>query len=207
MILQSSVRRSEEEGIRLIRSPRCILNMNRATENRRGISASGSDGAMVIRNDLSINREAGIALDQLSMVTVSGNTATGNGDGVFLQSVERARIEGNNLSRNSRYGLRMSFSRDGKVTGNSLIQNELGGASLIDCSGCSVYHNNFIENGNLMLPQNAVDNGDNEWDAGPEEGGNYWSDHQVEGNPGASPKKVSTKGTDEYPFEDPDGWK
>jgi hypothetical protein len=69
------------------------------------------------------------------------------------------------------------------------------------------YHNNFIENGNLMMPQNAVDNGDNSWDAGPEAGGNYWSDHQVEGNPGADPKIVPTKGMDRYPFQDPDGWK
>jgi len=141
------------------------------------------------------------------VATVSGNIARGNGDGVFLQSVERASLEGNNLSQNGRYGLRMSYSRDGKVAGNSFIQNGLGGANLIDCSGCSVYHNNFIENGNLMLPQNAVDNGNNEWDAGSEVGGNYWSDHQVEGNPGADPKQVPTKGTDRYPFQDPDGWK
>ncbi len=58
-----------------------------------------------------------------------------------------------------------------------------------------------------MLSQNAVDNGNNAWDAGPGEGGNYWSDHAVEGNPGADLKQVPTKGTDRYPFEDPDGWK
>jgi len=207
MILSSTVTRNDEEGIRLMRSPKCVLNQNRASENRRGISASGSEGATVIRNDLSSNREAGIALDQLSMATVSGNAAIGNGDGVFLQSVSGAKIEGNNLSKNSRYGLRMSYSRDGKVVGNSFVQNGLGGASLIDCTGCSVYHNNFIENGDSMMPQNAVDNGDNAWDGGPELGGNYWSDFAVAGTPGSCPKKVPAKGTDRYPFGDPDGWK
>jgi parallel beta-helix repeat protein len=207
MILSSTVTGNEEEGMRLIRSSKCVLNQNRASENRRGISASGSEGATVIRNDLSSNQEAGIALDHLSMATVSGNAAIGNGDGIFLQSVSGAKIEGNNLSENSRYGLRMSHSRDGKVAGNSFVQNGLGGASLIDCTDCVVYHNNFIENGNSMLPQNAVDNGDNAWDAGPELGGNYWSDHAVEGNPGSSPKKVPAEGMDRYPFGDPDGWK
>lgn len=207
MILNSELRRNAEEGIRLIRSPRSVLNLNRAIENRRGISASGSDGVMVIRNCLSSNPEAGLSLHQLSAATASGNTAQGNGDGIFLQSVVGGKIEGNNLSGNDRYGLRMSNSREGKVTGNTFVRNGIAGVGLIDCRGCSVYHNNFIENGNSILPQNAVDNGDNDWDAGSGEGGNYWSDHQVSGNPGADPKVVPAKGMDRYPFEDPDGWK
>lgn len=206
-ILRSDVIRNRGEGVRLIRSSRCTLNQNTAFENRVGIRASGSDGVMVIRNEISSNYESGLVIDQLSTATVSGNTANGNGDGIFLQAVVGGKIEGNNLSINDRYGLRMSYSRDGKVAGNSFVQNGLGGASLIDCSGCSVYHNNFIDNGNRMLPQNAVDNGDNEWDAGPVVGGNYWSDHQVVGNPGSDPKNLPSKGMDRYPFQDPDGWK
>ncbi len=206
-ILQSLVRDNQEDGIRLTRSQDCLLNMNRAADNRRGISASGSDRAMVIRNELTGNEDGGLVLDQFSEGTVAGNLASENGDGIFLQSASGVYVEGNNLTRNSRYGFRISFSRDGRIVGNSFIQNGLGGVSLIDCSGWRAYHNNFVHNGNPMLPQNAVDNGDNEWDAGPEVGGNYWSDHQVEGNPGSYPRSIPTRGTDRYPFSDPDGWK
>lgn len=82
---------------------------------------------MVIRNEISSNYESGLVIDQLSTATVSGNTANGNGDGIFLQAVVGGKIEGNNLSINDRYGLRMSYSRDGKVAGNSFVQNGLGG--------------------------------------------------------------------------------
>jgi len=162
---------------------------------------------MAIRNNLSKNQEAGLSLQQLSGATVAGCLAAENGEGVFLQAVTGSKVEGNNLSGNGRYGLRMSFSRDGKVVGNTFVQNGLGGVGLIDCGGCLVYHNNFIDNGYPMLPQNAVDNGENSWDAGPVVGGNYWSDHPVSGNPGSDPKQVSTRGMDRYPFQDPDGWR
>lgn len=206
-ILQSRAVENSEEGIRLSISPRSVLNNNHASGNRRGISASGSDGTMVIRSILSDNQDEGLALHQLSAATVAGCKAFANGDGVFLQAVVGSKIEGNNLSNNGRYGLRMSYSRDGKVYGNTFSQNDLGGAGLIDCTGCIVRHNNFIDNGNLMLPQNAVDNGDNSWDGGPEVGGNFWSDHPVTGNPGSDPKPVPTRGMDRYPFQDPDGWR
>jgi parallel beta-helix repeat protein len=206
-ILQARAMGNTEEGIKVSRSPRSVLNNNIASGNRWGIRASGSDGTMVVRSHLSENRDAGLALLQLSAATVAGSSAFDNGDGVFLQAVVGAKIEGNNLSNNRRYGLRMSYSRDGKVYGNTFVENGLGGTGLVDCTGCIIRHNNFIDNGNPMSPQNAVDNGDNSWDGGAEVGGNFWSDHQVTGNPGSDPKTVPTRGVDRYPFQDPDGWR
>ena len=206
-ILQARAMGNTEEGIKISRSPRSVLNNNIASGNRWGIRASGSDGTMVVRSHLSENRDAGLALLQLSAATVAGSSAFDNGDGVFLQAVVGAKIEGNNLSNNRRYGLRMSYSREGKVYGNTFVKNGLGGTGLVDCTGCIIRHNNFIDNGNPMSPQNAVDNGDNSWDGGAEVGGNFWSDHQVTGNPGSDPKTVPTRGVDRYPFQDPDGWR
>jgi len=207
MIIQSMARENEEEGISLTRSHRSVLSQNSVSGNREGIRAAGSDGTVAIRNDLFENEGAGLALHQLSAATVTGNAARGNGDGVTLSSVDGARIESNDLRENRRYGLRVSYSRDGTVAENTFFGNGLCGASLVDSSGFSIRHNNFIDNGSPMLPQNAVDNGANEWDGGAEVGGNFWSDHPTVGNPGSDPRRVPSKGTDRYPYQDPDGWK
>ena len=62
--------------------------------------------------------------------------------------------------------------------------------------------NLFQDNG-----QNAADNGANQWDGGEEAGGNYWSDHQVEGNPSREARPIPGGGVDRYPFADPWGWR
>jgi len=61
----------------------------------------------------------------------------------------------------------MSGSSECNVTDNRFIGNTISGANLIDSHGNYVYHNTFINNG----MQNAVDNGENQWDSGPITGG------------------------------------
>ena len=103
---------------------------------------------------------------------------------------------------NSRYGLRMSNSVGCNVTENSLSDNQIAGANLVDCTNNFLYHNIFANN----VVQNVADNGKNQWDAGPTIGGNYWSDFAVLGNPGNVPRQIPGKGVDRYPFQDPGGW-
>jgi nitrous oxidase accessory protein NosD len=86
---------------------------------------------------------------------------------------------------------------------NSILGNQIAGANLVDCTGNYIYHNIFEANG----MQNAADNGANQWDAGRNVGGNYWSDHEVQGNPSASPRQIPAKGVDHYPFQEPGGWR
>ncbi|MHC1594350.1 MAG: right-handed parallel beta-helix repeat-containing protein [Methanotrichaceae archaeon] len=207
MIRGSRASGNDETGIRLIGSDRCILNGNRVTLNDDGMTLSGSYNCYVLKNNVSSNEGSGIELVHLSGGTVNGNLVLKNKAGIFLQSVQRVHLEGNNLSLNDGYGLRMSYSGDCKVLENELFRNGIGGASLIDCSGNSVYHNSFVDNGNLMLPQNAADNGENSWYRDLPVGGNFWSDHRVVGNPGTVPKEIPSRGTDRYPFQDPGGWK
>lgn len=206
-ILRSDVFNNLNEGVRLMRSPKCILSENHVRENQWGIRLSSSEGNLLIKNDVKQNQDAGISLNQLTGATVTANTAHMNGDGIFLQAAEAVNIDGNNLSLNSRYGLRMSYSTNCKVTGCEFSGNGVSGASLVDCSGNILYHNCFTDNGNWMLPQNAIDNGENLWDGGQTLGGNYWSDHSVIGNPGSVPKKIASIGVDRYPFQDPMGWR
>jgi len=205
-ILNAQIRTCMEEGLRLIRSPICILSDNQIEENEKGISILGSDGCIVTRNNLRSNRGAGLTLDHLSGCTVVGNSALKNRDGTSLQSVSKVKLERNNISFNSHYGVRMSYSSDCKVVDNQFEDNEIGGVSLTDSNDNYVYHNCFIDNGNEMMPQNAVDNGRNFWDKGPSVGGNYWSDHQVGGNPSNVHKSIPSNGVDRYPFQDLNGW-
>ena len=111
-------------------------------------------------------------------------------------------LMGNILGENSRFGLRMSSSKDCNITENNIYDNRMAGANLVDCAGSLLYHNIFAKNG----IQNAADNGQNQWDGGPNAGGNYWSDHEVFGNPANARAKFLGAAVDRYPFQDPRGW-
>jgi parallel beta-helix repeat protein len=202
-ILKCSVRQSREMGIVLSNSHKCQLNGNEAYGNEKGISLSGSNACNISENNASENQRDGISLEQLSDAAVLGNIALRNGQGIFIQSSKNVQIAGNNLSDNNRYGLRMSSSSACNITDNSILGNQIAGANLVDCTGNCIYHNIFEANG----MQNAADNGANRWDAGQNVGGNYWSDHKVQGNPSASPRPIPAKGVDHYPFQEPGGWR
>ncbi len=202
IVKSCSTKGNEEAGIDLTSSRQCWLEGNGAFLNYRGIHLTGSNSCALANNNASVNRRDGISLEQLSDAKVENNTARGNAQGVFVQSSKKLTIYGNNLSENSQYGLRMSSS-SGNVTENSFFENQIAGANLVDCTASFLYHNIFRDNG----IQNAADNGANRWDAGPAQGGNYWSDHKVSGNPSNVPRQIPSKGVDRYPFEDPGGWR
>lgn len=194
--------RNSEAGIMLTDSHKCFLIRNVVYMNDRGIALSGSNACILDENRAESNVQDGFFFEQLSSAELSKNYALRNGQGAFLHSSKKVIVEGNNLSENRKYGIRMSASSECNVTENSFIKNEISGANLVDCRGNFLYHNTFIENGF----QNAVDNGDNYWDAGPKLGGNYWSDHNAVGNPGNAPRQIPSKGVDRYPFQSPGGW-
>lgn len=192
-----------ETGITLTNSHKCELSSNDLFSNDKGIALVGSNSCVLSGNNVSMNRRDGISLEQLSDGEVENNIARGNVQGIFVLSSKRVAIEGNNMTDNSHYGLRMSSARSCNVTENSIIKNQIAGANLVDCTSNFLYHNIFVDNG----LQNAADNGDNQWDAGPKQGGNYWSDHRVTGNPGNEPRQIPSNGVDRYPFQDPGGWR
>jgi parallel beta-helix repeat protein len=202
-LLNCAADQNSEAGIMLTGSHKCFLGKNDVSMNDRGIALSGSNACILTENRAVANIQDGFFLEQLSSAELSENSARENGQGAFVHSSKRVKVEGNNLSENRKYGLRMSISSECNVTGNRFIGNEVSGANLVDCTGNFLYHNVFVENGF----QNAVDNGENHWDAGPEIGGNFWSDHRVKGNPGNTPREIPSKGVDRYPFESQGGWR
>jgi len=194
---------NREDGIMLSLSHKCDLRDNWVISNQRGVSLSGSNSCLLWNNSAQDNRQDGFFFGQLFGAEVAGNRAERNGQGIFVQSAKKLNVSSNELSANSRFGLRMSGSQLCNITDNLIRNNQLSGANLVDCSDNVLYHNEFVDNG----LQNAQDNGENEWDNGPIVGGNYWSDHTVQGNPGKVPRQIPSKGTDRYPFQDPGGWK
>lgn len=173
-----------------------------ASSCQRGISLTGSNSCTLMDNNASENEMDGISLQQLSAAHVQGNLASRNSQGIFALSCRDLYLEKNRLEDNSRFGLRMSGCQGSKITENSISGNEISGANLVDSAENVLYHNLFLDNG-----QNAADNGANQWDGGQEEGGNYWSDHPVEGNPSQKARQIAGKGIDRYPFADPWGWR
>jgi parallel beta-helix repeat protein len=202
IVQNCSTNKNKEEGILLIISHKCRLLFNEAFLNDRGISLSGSNACVLDGNNASRNKRDGITLEQLSIADVQNNTAQGNGQGIYVQSAKDLKIKGNILFMNSRYGLRMSNSVGCNITDNSLSDNQIAGANLVDCTNNLLYHNIFANN----VVQNVADNGKNQWDAGPTIGGNFWSDFAVLGNPGNLQRQIPGKGVDRYPFQDPMGW-
>jgi parallel beta-helix repeat protein len=202
-LLDCKVEWNKGTGIVLSSSQKCILRGNDVSSNDRGIALSGSNACILSNNNAHDNVQDGLSLQQLSSAEVIGNTATGNGQGLFIQSSKKVSVKGNMLCKNSRYGLRMSSSTGCNITDNNITANSLAGANLVDCNGNFIYHNIFMDNG----LQNAADNGANQWDAGPKVGGNYWSDHPVNGNPGNVQRSIPSSGTDRYPFQSQNGWR
>ncbi|MCJ7443925.1 MAG: right-handed parallel beta-helix repeat-containing protein [Methanotrichaceae archaeon] len=202
-LINCTANQNKDDGIALINSHKCLIAENKMQQNSRGLALFGSNACQILNNSLKENKLDGIVLEQLSSAELRGNSALNNSQGVFVQSSQKAKIEGNNLNQNIRYGLRMSFSSLCEIKENNFIRNEISGVNLVDCKDNLLYHNIFVENGY----QNALDNGINQWNAGPKLGGNYWSDHEVSGNPGNSIKEIRTQGIDKYPFQDPGGWK
>ena len=186
----------------LSKSHNCSLIGNAAFSNDRGISLTGSNYCLLQANNASENEKDGITLQQLFYADVQSNIALRNGQGIYVQSSRKLTIKENILGENSRFGLRMSSSLDCNVTENNIYDNRIAGANLVDCLGNLLYHNIFLKNGF----QNAADNGQNQWDGGPGAGGNFWSDHEVLGNPGDVPRQIPGGGVDRYPFQDPRGW-
>jgi parallel beta-helix repeat protein len=202
-VLESSFDQNKEDGVRLIASHSSALLNNTASSNQRGITLSSSNGCRLAANNASGNSMDGFHLEQLSGGEIRGCQAAKNGQGIFLQSCKAVSIENNSLTENDKYGLRMSMSQMCNVTDNLFAENHLSGANLVDCRGNILYHNVFAGNGF----QNAQDNGYDQWDGGPEVGGNYWNDFKVVGNPSASPRQIPSKGVDRYPFQSQYAWR
>jgi len=120
---------------------------------------------------------------------VSGNVITDNENGIIIEGAVGCNvISGNTIMNNGNYGIALitwmplhSPATRNIICGNTITNNSKG-IYLSECSNNRFYHNNFVNNDEQAI----VDNAANFWDDGYPSGGNYWSDYAgVDGYQGA----------------------
>jgi parallel beta-helix repeat protein len=174
--------------VRAANSTLPIFNITAEYVNISGISFSGSNiGVLLSSGNSSISNCTFYSLNKSIYVanssgnSIYNNTITNNAIGIYLQVSSNNTLYNNTLKENS-YGIYL----------NSSYNN-------------SIYHNNII---NSTLLQ-ACDNGNNTWDSGYPNGGNFWSNWTSPDRNGDGvvdyPYPLGNN-TDSYPVIQADGW-
>lgn len=103
---------------------------------------------------------------------VIDNIFFNNDKGLNIFSTEYSTIKNNTFKNHGFQAINLLNSKYNNICRNTFIDNAI--AIIIDeqCNKNKIYNNNFIDN-----IYHAFDNGENEWDAGWEIGGNYWDDY------------------------------
>ncbi|MFH1101488.1 MAG: NosD domain-containing protein [Methanobacteriota archaeon] len=168
-----------------------------------GIRLYQTKNNLVINNTISSNKD-GIYLYRCSygQNTITGNLITNNyGHGIY--SYDYAYdflIRGNMIANNTGSGIYLrTHSQRNIIVENTITHNDQYGIYL--GSGINtIYHNNFINTINAYVLNSA-----NNWDHGPLDGGNFWSDWESNlGYPNTY--IINTNNIDYYPFQSPNGW-
>jgi thermitase len=144
-------------GIDLEESSGNTINGNVAVDNIVGIWLNSHCNANIINDNEASESMAGIALTE----SCNYNTITDNivSDNTFILG----------------WGIDLEFSSENNITRNTIRSNGVGISIAGDpCNNNSLYHNNFINNGQwVSLSGSHI----NIWDNGYPSGGNYWSDY------------------------------
>jgi parallel beta-helix repeat protein len=194
---------NNEDGIYLYTSNSNTITGNTISSNYyHGISLDWNSSSNTITGNIISNNEDGIYLFESSDNTIMGNTISnnalgmllgrhssgntitdntfsGNSAGLGLLGSDSNTIADNTFSYNLQ-GIGLKDSSSNTFTGNSISNNDVLAIHLSNSCHNTIYHNNFINNG-----ENAKDESVNTWDDGKY--GNYWSDYE-ERYPDAKPR-------------------
>jgi parallel beta-helix repeat protein len=182
-------------GIELQHSSKIVLFSNNAESNVEGIQLASSNNNILVGNNVMNNSELGINLPQSSSSNIIGS---------------------NKVSDNGGYGIQVLYNSNKNIfVANNISKNKYPGIS-VACDNNSVYHNNFVNNGQDFVEgklQVWSFQGNNTWDDGYPSGGNYWSDYigmdaycgpdqDIPGSDGIgdTPYVINTINKDRYPL-------
>ena len=185
-------------GIELEHSSKIVLFSNNAESNVEGIQLAGSNNNILVGNNVVNNSVLGINLPKGSSSNIIGS---------------------NKVSDNGGYGIQVLYDSSKNIfVANNITKNKYPGINLA-CDGNSVYHNNFVNNGqNFVEGEHQVWSfqRNNTWDDGYPSGGNYWSDYNevdrycgpnqdILGSDGIgdTPYVINTINEDRYPLMNP----
>ncbi|HOK58051.1 MAG TPA: NosD domain-containing protein [Methanothrix sp.] len=201
--VEGNTLRGSYGGIRLIDSTNNSLKNNTATGTKyTGIFLRGTAYNLVQNNSLNENGDNGLALILSYRNSIEGNFILNNTEyGIRSNYSGENEITGNTISGNKKAGIWFDNNNKSIICGNNITNNVMG-ILMTNSYENRIYHNNLIDNG-----EQASDEFGNFWDMGPEEGGNYWSDHRCTGRPCTGfAKLISANAIDRYPFGEVSGW-
>lgn len=220
IIKQNIIADNNGDGIRIVSSNEYNrISQNKILKNGQYGICFGHNSAnnIITDNNVSYNEYRNLYLYYSKNNTISGNTIKqGNGGielfydcyyntiinntiyngGIHITSSNHNNLIANTLNHGA---IRLERANYNLIRDNS---NNYSSISIDSSNNNLIYHNNLISSG-------ASDyNGNNKWDNGSTEGGNYWSNHNCTGNPsnGSEPYIIDGDSIDHYPFEDLNGW-
>jgi len=190
-----------EPGIKLYADNVIIRNNNISIHDKGIIVYASAQNATISHNIFYNNHESIWLWPPGSHRHIITNNIISHGDyGILLKSSHNSIIKNNSITTQSWGAMYLEDSKRNIIFGNMIAENSRG----IIIQGLSIdnilYHNNFINNS-----INAVDNGDNQWDHGIIDGGNYWDEYKGEdidhNGIGDSPFRISGGiNYDYYPY-------
>lgn len=165
-----------------------------------------SNNTKITNNSINSNTGCGIYLHASNYSDITNNRIDSNQkEGIYLYQSSYNNLTSNEITSNKNGTYLTEESGKNRITNNSIENNEFG---IHLCSGSShnkIYHNNFINNTVQAEEHKSISRFDN----GPVIGGNYWSDHECEGNPsnGSQAYLIPIQNNqDKFPFENENGW-
>jgi nitrous oxidase accessory protein len=199
-------------GIQIWKSEGSTVTDNRITDVRDGIYYSWASNVLArgntmwdlrygvhymysdhntLRNNLAFDNDVGYALMVSQNLKIVNNTAVNNtgqsGHGILVKSIDRTEIRNNTLVANDK-GLYVYNSLDNVITGNLVLENDIGVHLTAGSVREEVHHNSFIENDE---PVRAVIGEQVAWNTSNE--GNYWS--------GTKPADIDGDGVSEVRYQ------
>jgi parallel beta-helix repeat protein len=177
------------------------------SSNRKGIYlGEKSNNTKIINNSINSNKGCGIYLHASNYCDITNNSINSNQkEGIYLYQSSNNNLTNNEMNSNKDGTYLTEESGKNQITNNSIKDNEYGIYLSSGSSHNKIYHNNFINNTAQAEEHKSI----NRFDNGPKIGGNYWSDHECEGNPsnGTQPYLIPIQNNhDKYPFENENGW-
>lgn len=199
---------------------------NRIADCYGGIRLRNSNNNALEKNEAARNEFVGIFLFSSTSNWINENNISENGKNglAMIYLSDRNNVTSNLISSNGEYGVRSNFSNENKITANAIESNTIAGIWMDNSNASEIRENNVSENGigvlmtgsfsSVIYHNNFFDNveqaeehGNNTWDNGSIDGGNYWSDHRCDGRPCESYSKlIEGAAIDRYPYGEVSGW-